>query len=47
LYIRVEIFLFEVFVPESKKTIYIMGIPTSYLIDADGKIRENVSGART
>jgi len=24
-----------------------MGIPTSYLIDADGKIRENVSGART
>jgi len=24
-----------------------MGIPTSYLIDADGKIRGYVSGART
>jgi peroxiredoxin len=30
-----------------RKQYYIMGLPTSYLIDADGKIRGYVSGART
>ena len=30
-----------------RKQYYIMGLPTSYLIDGDGKIRGYVSGART
>lgn len=30
-----------------RKQYYIMGLPTSYLIDGDGKIRGFVSGART
>ena len=30
-----------------RKQYYIMGLPTSYIIDGDGKIRGYVSGART
>jgi peroxiredoxin len=30
-----------------RKQYYIMGLPTSYLIDGDGKIRGYVSGSRT
>ena len=42
-----KFFFLKLLSQKVRKQYYIMGLPTSYLIDGDGKIRGYVSGART